>query len=278
MYDIEKKLRKKTLKKIYISGNSIEYYIYEKPLFYNFPGDSSEQTPTDTKDEQNIKQKRLSSIIRSRDKIRRLVNSNVNRSSSTRTKFLTLTFRDNITDLKEARYFFRLYNQRLQYRYPNTKYLGVAEIQKQRYETYGHKVWHFHVIYFNLPFIYGIQSVIHSLWQKGFVKINAVSHAKNVGAYVAKYLRKDLFEPELFGQKSFFCSKGLYQPILYRNQITVENYLNLIPHSVEYENEYQSSTHGRVIYKVLKTNYNETSKRQCAYPRLRGNHLQRARR
>jgi hypothetical protein len=250
MHDINKKLIKKTHKKLVISGNTAELYIFERPLFYNNPGQ-----PLQNSSEKNTsEERRFSSIKRSRDKIRRLCNANAYHYGNCVPKFLTLTFRDEITDLKEARRLFKIFIAKLQYRYPNTKYLGVAEIQKQRYATYGKKVWHFHIIFFNLPFIYGIQSVFETLWPYGFLKINAISHVKNVGAYVSKYLRKDLYEKELFGEKSFFTSKGLHQPKTYRKEVNVEKHLQSLNTKLEYEHEYESSTHGKIIYKVLTFN------------------------
>jgi hypothetical protein len=249
MHDIDKKLIKKTNKKLVISGNKGELYIYEKPVFYNYPGASIEGDG-----QSNPEERRLFSIKRSRDKIRRLCNANCYYYSNYRPKFLTLTFRDDVTDLKTARYAYRLFNQKLQYRYPKTKYLGVAEIQKKRFEKYGVKVWHFHVIYFNLPFIYGIKSDFEDLWPHGFIKINAIDHVLNVGAYVSKYLRKDLYEKELVGEKSFFVSRGLQQPNLIRSQQNVEKSIKNLNYDVDYEEIFESPTHGKVRYQVLTIN------------------------
>lgn len=246
MYDPDRQLIKKTHKKLVISGDSIELYIYEKPVFYNYPGNRPESISEETSQE-----RRFFSIKRSRDRIRRLVNANANHYGNCKPKFLTLTFKDNITDLKEARYFFDLFNKKLQYRYPKTKYLGVAEIQKKRYEKYGEKVWHFHIIYFNLPFIYGIKNLIAELWPYGFIKINAIDHVKNTGAYVSKYLRKDLYEKELVGEKSFFVSRHLKQPEEYREEKNVDKYLTNNHFKVQYEYQYESTTHGVVTYQVL---------------------------
>jgi len=245
---------KKTTKKLIISGNLAELYIYEKPLYFNYPA----PTPTTDnvsqlqKKEDQIEQRRFFSVKRSRDRIRRLINSNSFQYSTHVPKFVTLTFKDNITDLKQARYFFDLYNKRLQRLFPHLKYLGVAEIQPQRFQKYNVKVWHFHVIYFNLPYDKDIKKLLKKTWTFGFSKINAIEHVKNIGAYVSKYLRKDLYEPQLFSQKCFFTSKGLIQPTEYKSLSTVNTHLQKLNYKVEYETEYLSNTNGNIKYIVLQ--------------------------
>jgi hypothetical protein len=238
------KLIKKTHKKLVISGDFIELYTFEKPLFYN-------HEPHNTLNEKNNQNERsFQSIKRSRDNIRRLCNANINKQH--KPKFLTLTFKEEITDLKEARKYFSTFIKKYRYKHGDLQYLGVAEIQKKRYQKYGKKVWHFHIIFFNLPFIYGIKEDITQSWPYGFIKINALDHVKNAGAYVSKYLRKDLYEKELIGQKSYFASKNLKKPFLHRDQQNVDNYLQTHKTEVQYENEYESCTHGVIKYKVLK--------------------------
>jgi len=249
--NLDKKLIKKTHIKVVLSGNMIESYTYEKPLFYNYPTIKTENSLTTNNNPNN--ERSFFSIKRSRDKIRRLCNANVDQyGKNIKPKFLTLTFKENIIDLHTARLYFKLFNQRLQYQYPNTKYLGVAEIQKKRYEKYGHKVWHFHVIYFNLPYIHGIKKTFNTLWPHGITKINAIDHVRNTGAYVSKYLRKDLYEPELYKQKSFFCSKQLIQPKTFRNNLTSKKILQKSKTSLEYTTTYPSNTHGNITYTVYK--------------------------
>jgi hypothetical protein len=257
MKTYDQKLIKKTNKKLVISGDFIELYTFERPLFYNFSQESQERIEREVQSEE----RRFSSIKRSRDQIRRLCNANCFFYSDHRPKFLTLTFRDNITDLKQARKYYRLFNQKLQYRYPDTKYLGVPEIQNKRYEKYGHKVWHFHIIYFNLPFRkHGIEDMFKEIWPHGFIKFITLSHVKNVGAYVSKYLRKDLYEPALFAEKSYFCSKGLVKPNELREPKNVNNFLRSYKNEVQYEQVYESNTHGQITYQVIKLDYANSSR------------------
>jgi len=243
-----KKIAKSSKIKLYISGNQFELYEYEKPYWFNMNplivnNDSIQKK--DTPDE-----RRYSSIKRSRDKIRRLCNANVGAWGRHKAKFFTYTFEKEITDLKEARFYWEMYIRKVRYMYPNIKYLGVAEIQKKRYETYGVKVWHFHVIFFNYPFVVDLKDKTRDLWKQGFIKVNAIDHVKNYGAYVSKYLRKDLYEKELIGEKSFFTSRGLVQPKRYRKQVNVDKFFTNNNTKVQFIDEYVSNTLGIIKYKT----------------------------
>jgi len=254
----DKKIVKKSKVKLVISGDTFELYEYEKPYFYNMPSIKKNENLLENKSKSE--ERTRFSIKRSRDKIRRLVNANVTAWGNHRTKFITYTFKDNITDLKEARMYWAIYIRRVKYRYPNIKYLGVAEIQKQRYEKYGVKVWHFHVIFFNYPFVYGLKDQTAQLWSKGFVKVIATGHVQNYGAYVSKYLRKDLYEKELIGEKSFFVSTGLIQPKRYRKTKNVDNFFQTNETHVQFIDKYTSYTLGKVTYKtgIIKNKYAST--------------------
>jgi len=248
MDKIDKQLVKKSYTKLVVSGNTYELYKYEKPYFYNWPNKQREEETYQKKLQSD--ERTHFSIKRSRDKIRRLVNANVNAWGAHRSKFITYTFKDDITELKEARFYFAMYIRKVKYKYPNIKYLGVAEIQKQRYEKYGVKVWHFHVIFFNYPFVYGIKDEVAKMWTKGFIKVIATGHVQNYGAYVSKYLRKDLYEKELVGEKSFFTSKGLIQPKRYRKKKNVDKFFTKNNTVVQFTDQYTSTTLGLVTYQT----------------------------
>jgi hypothetical protein len=87
------------------------------------------------------KQKQEFSVHRTRTEIRRLINSNPQLN-----KFMTLTFAENITDLKQANYEFNKFVLRLSYKYPKFEYLAVPEFQQRG-------AVHYHVIC-NLPFVH----------------------------------------------------------------------------------------------------------------------------
>jgi hypothetical protein len=245
------RLIKKSKKRLVISGRHFELTTYEKPYFYNFPPAGERGQHLLRSD--NLQQRRSDSIWRSRQRIIQLVNSNENMYGQ-RMKFITYTFKEEVTDLKEARIWWEMYVRKLRRQFGTLRYLGVAEIQKKRYEKTGAKVWHFHVLFFNLPFVYGAKELHAKLWDRGFVKIITIDHVKNVGLYVSKYLRKDLQERELVGEKSFFTSKNLKKPKNYRRFKSIGEILRKRKYVVELESSYQSVHYGNIIVKSGKIN------------------------
>lgn len=107
-------------------------------------------------------------------------------------KFMTLTFKDEITDIKEANKKFTDFLKRLSYnlfgiRKNVIKYLAVPELQDRG-------VWHFHVILFNCPYV--LQKDLEKVWGHGYVFINALKRKDGKrdidGVYVAQYITKYL--------------------------------------------------------------------------------------
>lgn len=132
--------------------------------------------------------------------VRRLACCNFNSEYS---KFFTLTFKDNLTDVKEANYLFMKFIQRLKYRFgKNIKYLAVIEFQNRG-------AVHYHVLS-DIPYI--PQEELQDLWGLGFVFINAISHVDNIGAYIVKYMTKDNTDERLQGLKAYLFSRNLKRP------------------------------------------------------------------
>lgn len=251
LIDIQKmqknlRLIKKSNERLIISGRHFEHRLYEKPYFFNFPPSGEERLHSLRSDTSTVR--RGDSIWRSRQRIIQLVNSNENMYGQ-KMKFITYTFKNNVTDLKEARLWWEMYVRKLRGQFGKLRYLGVAEIQKKRYATTGHKVWHFHVLFFNLPFVYGAKDIHSRLWEQGFVKIITIDHVKNVGLYVSKYLRKDLQEEGLAGEKSFFTSKNLKKPVQLRRFKSIKEILHSKGSVVSLESSYQSANYGKIIIK-----------------------------
>ena len=101
-------------KKIIISGKVIEVYEYKNNVLYGYKdtkkdkkGRSSEASDED----KDINREKV--LSRARKDLRRLINSNIEKYS----KFLTLTFKENVTDLDYANYEFNKFIKRLNYNY-----------------------------------------------------------------------------------------------------------------------------------------------------------------
>lgn len=190
--------------KIIISGNILEHYQYSRPLFKDYKvvkKEKPKQEPLQLEIDFSIPTpsngKRDDNIVRTQTQIRRLVNSNQDF-----TKFVTLTFAQNLQDIKIANRHFNKFIMRLKYQYPVLKYISIIEFQKRG-------AVHYHFLC-NLPYIEN--SKLSKIWDNGFVKINKIQDVTNIGAYVCKYLRKDMNNEKMFRKKKYFFSKNLEQP------------------------------------------------------------------
>lgn len=207
---VDKKIKESSKGKSYIkaicTGHIIEIYEYEK--LPSVPTrkktkKKKEDLPDFLQDpllEQRKKiDNRKANMYKSRNNLRRLINANFDEHS----KFITLTFRENLTDVKKANYEFMKFIQRLRYRYKGFKYVAVIEFQKRG-------AVHYHMIS-DLPYI--DNSELREIWGHGYVKINDITHVDNVGAYMIKYMIKDIADKRLMGLKSYQTSRGLIRPI-----------------------------------------------------------------
>lgn len=182
------------LKKYIITGDVIEVYDYK---YYVCGSGGARQRGEATEES---KQKNYSNTNqRRRDTIRRLACCNFNNEYD---KFLTLTFADNKTDVKECNVLFKAFIRKLRRYKENLKYLAVIEFQERG-------AVHYHVL-LNIPYI--PQEELQNLWGHGFVFINAITHVDNIGAYIVKYMTKDNKDTRLRGQKAYLFSTNLKKP------------------------------------------------------------------
>ena len=234
---------KKYKKKFIVSGDILELYEYENDIYTDYDLSKFRDHPgrcnSSITDEDTKKMNRAKTSNRSARNVRRLVNSNIEEYS----KFVTLTLEEDIRELKDANYIFKKFKQRLEYQLKiNLKYLCVPEFTKKG------RV-HFHVIFFNLPFIKN--TTLGMIWGHGFIKINKIDNCDNVGSYVAKYMTKE--NEKLIEQKSYFTSRNLEKPIEIINEKEIEILADsLSPTDVVYLNSFVNDYLGLVNY----TQYN----------------------
>jgi len=125
------------------------------------------------------------------------------------TLFITYTYRENLTDITTANKDFNAFNKRLQ-KYLKNKlkykqkvyYIAVPEFQLRG-------AVHYHVLYFNLPYIPQIYDLFNSLWDHGWVIFRKV-HEFSPTQYLIKDMTKHFSLGT--GTKRYFCSKGLLKP------------------------------------------------------------------
>lgn len=232
---------KNTLKnikyKVRISGNVVELFTYERGYFKGY------QTPVKVgragnATDENKQLNREKARKRASAKVRNLINANPQLN-----KFFTLTFADNITDLKYANNQFRCFIKRLN-RYlvklgkSPVEYVAVVEFQERG-------AVHYHLLC-NLPYINAKE--LAQIWGNGFVKINKIDNVDNVGAYVTKYMTKDNADDRLAGNRSFFTSQGLNKPTEILDDDTASRIYSAVlcgdlemkkePYSTTFDNEY----------------------------------------
>ena len=147
-------------------------------------------------------------------------------------KFVTLTYKEEITDLTQALKDFSKFQKRFSYTFYGTqtrpqKYLAVYEIQRKRAKKYGKEIWHFHCVYFNLPWI--DKHLMQDCWTHGFIDVRDVSAVGNIGFYMTKYMLKDANDPKTTGHRLYLTSSGLKKPTVIRYEAVINSLIHSFP-------------------------------------------------
>lgn len=164
--------------------------------------------------------------------------------------FITLTFKENITDLTEANKAFHIWVTAMKRAFPKFLYIGVPEFQKrgavhyhiltnlecgvdiprakEPIRTYNEekKRW-FEIEYHSIPY-----------WTRGFSSafdLNMADDKFNVALYLTKYLYKDI-DDRLWGRNKILKSNSLKKPDIYylaKDETFLDAYYYLIEHGYE---------------------------------------------
>lgn len=233
-------------KKIIRSGDIVEVFEYEIPVRTGIFLNPSGRAPEATEANKIINRYKIQK--RAKKMLRRLVNGNAGQYQDARgrpylPKFYTLTFAENITCLADSNYEWKKFIQRLNYHIGyKSKYVVVVEFQDRG-------AVHFHAIFFNLPYIPFLK-VLLPLWGQGRMRVNAIKEVDNVGAYVSKYMGKDLEDDKLVGEKCYFSSRELLQPIETTEKSQVESVLSALPDGFKtYETSFNNDYTGEIKYR-----------------------------
>ena len=228
-------------KKVIVSGKQIEIYEYKESVIYGYSdikkGSRGRQTVANDEDKEINREKVFK---RARTNLRRLINANIEVDS----KFLTLTFRDNVTDLDFANNEFKKFVKRLNYHFNiKLKYSCVIEFQKRG-------AIHYHVVLYNLNGKVDLNK-LSDIWGHGFIKLNRIKGVDNVGAYICKYMTKT-DDKRLEGRKMYFNSRNLNKPTEIKDPETVNAVVGSLQNqSPKYENiftnEYNSINYKQYI-------------------------------
>lgn len=160
----------------------------------------------------NVFQKsRIDNLQRTKQQVLDLVRCNASDWKS----FVTLTFKDNVTDLTEANKAFNTWTKSVRRVFPDFKYLGVPEVQERG-------AWHYH-LFTNLipgdhlcPLQQGEKNMYDvKYWNHGFSSVfdlDTTDENFRADRYICKYMLKDYERALLFGRKRFLRSNNLKEP------------------------------------------------------------------
>lgn len=224
-------------------GNVVEIVKYGMGVFEGFEGVATGKKSTQAK-------KKDYNIKRSALKLRRLINCNCGENDL----FITLTYKDNLEDVKKGKEDFKNFIKRWNYQRKKKKekplkYVYVVEFQKRG-------AVHFHCIFFNVGYIK--KKELSELWGLGFVKVNKIDHVDNVGSYVVKYMEKDLVDDRLNNSDLYGRSRGnLDEPVIIKNPQELAILEETLEDKCVYESTYPSDYHLSITYKQ----YNCTRKK-----------------
>lgn len=242
--------------KIFRSGNTIEIIEYGRPIINESLRDIRKGRSSSATNEDKLLN-RFKVMKRARTNLRRLIEANSYQWRNSRGRpykpvFITLTFAENVQDFDTANHEFKLFIMRLgnlvggRESQNCLKYVVVPEFQKRG-------AIHYHLIIFNMPYIPAKK--IADIWRNGFIKVNSIDNVDNIGAYVCKYMGKDLDDERLRGKKSYFSSRGLLKPYEIQLDTSTHEHKKMLeqliqtaqanavktPYSVTYESDYFKS-------------------------------------
>lgn len=213
---LDSKCVKFSKKRLVTYGDEVELYSYGKPYSYNW---APEQSGEKMHLEGECIERRVDHLHRTRTNLRRLVTANAT-AFGCMPQFVTYTFATNMTDLRETHHLFDNAHKRLRRTLNRSlKYICVPEFQKRG-------AVHYHVVYFNIPFMEGLHKILETEWSHGFVWIQSVRDIRHVGAYISKYISADFDDSRMVGEKAFFTSRGLERPHEIRNETSIDKFLD----------------------------------------------------
>jgi len=140
--------------------------------------------------------------------------------------FLTLTFSENITDVRIANRLFSKFIQRFNYELFDCKEKKLAYVAVPQFQERG--AVHYHVCVFNLPYIHGsagesVYSLIRRVWRQGtFINLKKINSDFGIYNYIRRYMQKNFDDSRLLRKRKFFYSSACLQPLEVRTDSSIE--------------------------------------------------------
>ena len=243
-------------------GNNVELYEYEKDLVVLRAGrhhvaDKEKIDPDADLTEVEVG-KRKDNAHRASTEFRRLVSSNLD--DKVLPLLATITYKENLTDLKKSYYDYKLFIQKLHYTYgKELKYIAVPEFQERG-------AVHFHVLFWGLPAekllperltdrYENVSPTLGTMWGNGFVFLKETDGNDKLSSYLAKYMSKAFTDPRLKHQKEYVTSRKINRPYVASGSFPMcpllDDYVGLNPVAVK-DKTYDTKYLGKGRYRLFK--------------------------
>lgn len=206
--------------KIISYGNTLELYEYERdivrlrPTIINVRESKLDDENLGVNGENNLEERKLGkrqdNARRASMAFRRIVASNLGGSS--RPLLVTLTYRENFTDLKGAYKHLSSFIQSLRHKYgKNFRYVSVPEFQLRG-------AVHYHALIWELPeevfLLERKNRTLARLWSWGYVYLKETDGDEKLSFYLSKYMAKAFLDPRLKNQKCYVASRNIKRPLV----------------------------------------------------------------
>lgn len=187
-----------------------EEFLLTKNKIFNIINSSIQQKDNKNKDnEYKLYQIEEKNIIRSKLECQRLAKCNIKHWKT----FITLTFKEQITDVNIAYQKFRSFIYKIQRIYKNFKYICVPEFQK-RGAIHYHLLSNIDINDNRFIFLQVDNNYFKHIkyWNEGFTSVEEIEgDIKKILGYISKYMTKDI-DNRLFSHRRYYSSKNLEKP------------------------------------------------------------------
>jgi len=226
-------------------GKFTTFALYQNPIHYGYKVTST-NSGIKMKTDRDL---RAEYVKRAKSKMLNLIKGNLYEHKE-KPVFLTLTFADNLTDIKKANYEFKKFILRFNYKLGfKVRYMAVPEFQERG-------AVHYHLIVFNLPFTSGAW-IEKEVWKGGGTDISLVNRQFGSFNYITKYFTKTFSDSRFNKNKKFFYSL-VNKEIKNLSEKDNVNYYNSIYQSAElvYDKTFiVADNKGRTINEITRKDY-----------------------
>lgn len=242
--------------KVVVCGDYVQVYFYNKTRLKDSIKDLDVNALKKNDFESDFQDNEIKTknIIRTKLNCQRLAKTN----SHLWTSFITLTYAENMTNLKQAKLDLNYFIKNIKKSKKDFSYIAIPEFQKRG-------AIHFHLLtnlsiqddyiiikqkgnekYYNVKY-----------WNKGFTSFEPVKgDIKKIVGYISKYMTKDI-DNRLFGIKKYTTSQDLIKPkeeyIDTENEEHLKYFLDLLKDKeCIYNNVYKDNFDNDVVFKEFK--------------------------